>query len=244
MDVVAATIHFIQSKFSGEASGHDWEHIRRVQETSLRLLDQEDKPGTNRKVVELAALLHDIADWKFNDGNDHAGPAAAENWLTSQHEDPEVIHHVCRIIRHLSFKGGGVQTPMETEEGKIVQDADRLDAIGAIGIARAFAYGGFRKREMFNPNILPKRHETASEYKAAQSTTINHFFEKLLLLKDRMNTRSGKRAAEIRQQFMVKFLQQFFAECHEESSCQARELKKFERSGEHGPVPKQGEGRQ
>ncbi|WP_010632590.1 HD domain-containing protein [Sporolactobacillus vineae] len=228
MDVVAATVNFVQNKFSGEASGHDWAHIRRVYETSLRLLEQEDRPGTSRKVVELAALLHDLVDWKFNDGDDHAGPEAAEDWLTSQHEDPETIHHVCRIIRRISFKGAGVPTPMETEEGKIVQDADRLDAIGAIGIARAFAYGGFKKREMFNPDILPEMHETASRYKVSQSTTINHFFEKLLLLKDRMNTRSGKKEAEKRQQMMIKFLQQFFTECHEESSSQARELRKFE----------------
>lgn len=228
MDVVTATINFVKNKFSDESSGHDWEHIRRVYETSLRLLEQENLPGANRRVVALAALLHDIADWKFNGGDDDAGPAAAEKWLAGQHEDPEVIHHVCRIIRHISFKGAGVPTPMETEEGKIVQDADRLDAIGAVGIARAFAYGGFRQREMFNPEVLPKSHETAQDYKTAQSTTINHFYEKLLLLKDRMNTSSGRKAAEARHQVMVRFLQHFYEESHQTSSWHARKLSDYE----------------
>lgn len=228
MDVITETMNLVKNKFSGEASGHDWAHIKRVYETSLQLLEQENRPGTNKRVVALAALLHDIADWKFNGGDDDAGPAAAEKWLASQHEDPEIIKLVCRIIRHLSFKGAGVPTPMETEEGKIVQDADRLDAIGAVGIARAFAYGGFRQREMFNPDVPPKSHETAQDYKIAQSTTINHFYEKLLLLKDRMNTSSGRKAAEARHQVMVQFLQHFFEESHEASSWHARELSNYE----------------
>lgn len=227
MDVVPATINFIKKKFSGEASGHDWWHSKRVYDTSLQLLKLENNPRTNKEVVALAALLHDIADWKFNKGDENAGPEAAKEWLTSQHADPKITQHVCRIIRYLSYKGAGVPTPMETEEGMIVQDADRLDAIGAVGIARAFAYGGYKKREMFDPDDLPKMHRTAAEYKTSQSTTINHFFEKLLLLKNRMNTKAGRKMAEERQQIMIGFLGQFFEECHEETSWHARKLNCF-----------------
>ncbi len=227
MNLVEATKIFIREKFYGEGSGHDWGHIQRVYHTSLQLLEREPNPGANRRVIELAALLHDIADWKFSNGDDEAGSRAAEIWLKSQDTDQKTMDHVCRIISHLSFKGAGIPTPMQTREGKIVQDADRLDAIGAIGIARAFAYGGFKKRAMFDPEIIPKEHHTAEGYKREQSTTVNHFFEKLLLLKDRMNTEAGKALAEERHQFMILFLNQFFKESDAALSWHAKALLMF-----------------
>lgn len=229
MSIVEETKGLIREKFYGEGSGHDWEHIRRVYQTSLQLLELERDPGVNKEVVELAALLHDIDDWKFNGGDDAAGPEAAGRWLKSRHIGEQMIDHVCRIISRLSFKGAGVPTPMQTLEGKIVQDADRLDAIGAVGIARAFAYGGFKKRAMFDPNILPQMHHSAEDYKQKQSTTVNHFFEKLFLLKDRMNTEAGKALAEERQRFMILYLNQFFEESGEQDSWHAGALQALER---------------
>ncbi|MDN3955218.1 HD domain-containing protein [Sporolactobacillus laevolacticus] len=228
MDIVSRTADYVKSKFYGEGSGHDWWHIHRVYETSLQIMEREHHDGVNKEVVALAALLHDIADWKFNNGDDEAGPSVAAEWLESQQASPSVIESVCEIIRHLSFKGAGVPTPMDNLEGKIVQDADRLDAIGAIGIARAFAYGGYKNREMFDSEILPQSHQTAEEYKAQQSTTVNHFYEKLLLLRDRMNTETGKKIAEERHHFMVQFLEQFFRESHDEACWHAQELQQFQ----------------
>jgi uncharacterized protein len=224
MDLVTRTIEFIKSKSYGEGSGHDWWHIHRVYETSLQIMKSEYIDGLNEEVVALAALLHDIADWKFNNGDDEAGPHAAADWLKSQNADALVTEEVCTIIRELSFKGAGVETPMTSLEGEIVQDADRLDAIGAIGIARAFAYGGYKNREMFDPNVLPQIHQTAAAYKAQQSTTVNHFYEKLFLLRDRMNTETGKKIAEERHRFMIQFLEQFYRESHEGTCWHAQEL--------------------
>jgi uncharacterized protein len=163
-------------------------------------------------VVELAALLHDVADWKFHDGDDTVGPRVAREILEEHHVDSSIIDHVAGIISTLSFKGAGVATPMETLEGKIVQDADRLDAIGAIGIARAFAYGGNKSREMYNPEQKPVMHDSKETYFHNGSHTINHFYEKLLLLKDRMNTDAAKQIAQGRHEFMKEFLERFYRE--------------------------------
>ncbi|SFG23764.1 HD domain-containing protein [Sporolactobacillus nakayamae] len=224
MDLVTRTANYVQEQFYGEGSGHDWWHIHRVYETSMQIMAHEDAKSIKEDIVALAALLHDIADWKFNGGDDEAGPRAAADWLESQNADARIIEDVCTIIRELSFKGAGVQTPMSSMEGKIVQDADRLDAIGAVGIARAFAYGGYKKRELFDPNVLPVLHQTAEHYKAQRSTTVNHFYEKLLLLRDRMNTETGKKLAEQRHLFMLSFLNRFFEESHETNSKHAQML--------------------
>lgn len=164
-------------------------------------------------IVELAALLHDIADWKFNGGDESAGPSAARDWMERIGVDPECINHVCDIIATMSFKGSGVETEMATIEGKCVQDADRLDAIGAVGIARTFAFGGHFGRPIYDPEIEPILHRSAAEYKASAGPTINHFYEKLLLLKDRMQTTTGRKLAQGRHQFMEAFLAQFYSEC-------------------------------
>jgi uncharacterized protein len=163
-------------------------------------------------VVELAALLHDIADWKFNDGDINEGPLQSRVWLQSLGVDQGVISHVCEIIGGISYKGAGVTTTMRTIEGKVVQDADRLDAIGAIGIARTFAYGGHINHEIYNPEKKPELHNTFEEYRNGTGSVINHFYEKLLLLKDLMNTETAKRIAIGRHSFMEKFLDRFFGE--------------------------------
>jgi uncharacterized protein len=163
-------------------------------------------------VTELAALLHDIADWKFYAGDEKAGSRAAREWLAQFNIDETTISHVCEIIDDLSFKGAGVRTPMKTKEGMVVQDADRLDAIGAIGVARAFAYGGHKGQELHNPDVDPVHHTTFEQYKNSRSTTINHFSEKLLLLKDLINTETARRIAAQRHEFMAEYLNRFFLE--------------------------------
>lgn len=190
-------------------SGHDWWHIYRVWNTAKELADNE---GADRTIVELAALLHDIGDWKFHNGDETVGPAQARKWLNQLGTGQDVVSQVCEIISTISYKGAGVSTPMKTLEGKIVQDADRLDAIGAIGIARAFAYGGYAKRLIYHPQQPPILHGSFKEYKNSKGHTVNHFHEKLLLLKDRMNTTAGKNLAEERHRFMEVYLKQFFKE--------------------------------
>ena len=207
--IIQKTEEFIKSKLTGEGSGHDWWHVYRVWKMAVQIAKQEQ---VDIFVVELGALLHDIADWKFNDGDEEIGPALARNWLESLEVDENVIIHVCRIIHDISFKGAGVVTSMKTKEGMIVQDADRLDAMGAIGISRAFAYGGSKGREMFNPALKPEKHDSFEQYKTNRGTTINHFYEKLLLLKDLMNTDTAKKIAENRHAVMEKFLNDFFLE--------------------------------
>ena len=162
-------------------------------------------------IVQLAALLHDLDDWKFNDPEDET-PHRAKAWLDSFSLDPSITDAVCRIIRHISFKGAKVANKMDSLEGFIVQDADRLDAIGAIGIARAFAYGGYKNRPLYDPDSLPQTHQTFEQYKNSNSATINHFYEKLLLLKGMMNTATAKRIAEQRHAYMVQYLHQFMNE--------------------------------
>lgn len=198
----------IKDRFSNEASGHDWWHIFRVHQLSKKISETE---GGNLFIIELAALLHDIADWKFNN-DEKAGSREARKLQSELCVDKSVIKDVCQIIDEISFKGAGVSTPMSSIEGQIVQDADRLDAIGAIGIARTFAYGGHKGRIMYNPEIKPELHQTFNDYKKSSAPTINHFYEKLLLLKDRMNTPTGKQIAEKRHKFMEEYLDEFYAE--------------------------------
>ncbi|MFA6064524.1 MAG: HD domain-containing protein [archaeon] len=205
--VIKLTEGYARKTLEGELSGHDYWHVYRVWKTAKFIAKKEKADSF---IVELAALLHDIADWKAYDGDTTIGPRLAREWLESIEVDAQTISHVCEIINDLSFKGAEVKTPMRTLEGKIVQDADRLDAIGAIGIARTFAYGASKGREMYNPSIPPKKHKTFEEYKQSKSVTINHFYEKLLLLKDLMNTKTAKKLAKERHKFMEEFLDQFF----------------------------------
>lgn len=208
--LVQKTVAFIQNQFQGESSGHDWWHVYRVWKNALTIVEKE--PGANQLVVELAALLHDVADWKFHGGDEAAGPREARRWLEQNGVEPEVVEQVCAIIAGVTFKGAGVATPMETLEGKIVQDADRLDAIGAIGIARAFAYGGHQGRTLYEPDQPPETHHSFVAYQKNTGSTINHFYEKLLLLQDRMLTSTGQALAEERHQYMQGFLDQFYRE--------------------------------
>lgn len=208
-EITEKTAQHVRGVLSGEGSGHDWFHIERVTRMALRLAQEE---GADRYVTELAALLHDIADWKFAGGDHEAGSRVARKWLESLSVETPTIDHVCEIIDGLSFKGAGVKTPMRTLEGQCVQDADRLEAIGAIGVARAFAYGGHKGQPMHDPEKTPQAHATFEAYKKNDGTTINHFYEKLLLLKDRMNTASGKRLAAARHVYLEQFLEQFLAE--------------------------------
>jgi uncharacterized protein len=212
--VVRATETLVRERLGGDASGHDWLHIDRVRRLALRLAREEEATGAalDVRVIELAALLHDLEDWKFAGGDETAAPRAAAAWLTERGVDPETIAHVANIVGTLSFKGAGVPTPMATTEGAIVQDADRLDAIGAIGIGRTFAYGGSRGHPMYDPDTQPELHGSFAAYKASTGTTINHFPEKLLLLRDRMNTASARRLAARRHDVMEAFLAQFLAE--------------------------------
>jgi uncharacterized protein len=203
------TADYVRSLLVGEGSGHDWWHIYRVWKMSVRIAKEEN---ANLLVVELGALLHDIADWKFNDGDEEVGPARARAWLQGLMVDEAIIEQVCQIVRDISYKGAGVATPMPTIEGQVVQDADRLDAIGAIGIARTFAYGGSTAREMYNPAQNPVLHQSFEQYKKGNGSTINHFYEKLLLLKERMNTATAKRLAQQRHKVMEEFLDEFYLE--------------------------------
>lgn len=207
--VMEETARFVRSRMAADASGHDWWHVHRVRQTALSLADAE---GADREVCELAALLHDVADWKFHEGDETAGPRVVREWLGTQSVDLTVVEHVAAIVEQLSFKGAGVATEMPTLEGKCVQDADRLDAIGAIGIARTFAFGGAFGRQMYDPDHPPELHATFAAYKSKSGPTINHFYEKLLLLRDRMQTATGRRWAEERHRFLEVFLDQFFRE--------------------------------
>lgn len=208
-DVLDRTAAFIQETLGEDCTGHDWHHVGRVRQTALYIGKEE---GADLFVVELAALLHDVADWKFHDGDESAGPTAARNWLEKLKIDEATIDHVCDIVAGLSFKGAGVATEMKTLEGKAVQDADRLDALGAIGIARTFAYGGHKGQPIYDPDLPPTPHDSFEAYKSSNGTSINHFYEKLLLLKDRMNTPTAQRIAEQRHNLMEQFLQKFFQE--------------------------------
>jgi len=210
-EIITRTTEHVRALLAGEGSGHDWWHIERVRTTALRIAREE---RGDPYVTELAALLHDVADHKFHGGDSTAGPRAARAWLESVGVDGPTTEHVCEIVEGVSFKGAGVPTPMRTTEGKAVQDADRLDAIGAIGIARAFAYGGSRGRALFEPSAPPEAHGSFEAYRSSEGSTVNHFHEKLLLLRDRMQTGAGRRIAEGRHAFMEEFLERFLDEWH------------------------------
>ena len=211
--LIENTISFVNKELQGAEGGHDWFHIERVYKNALNISKEENCDET---IVGLGALLHDIADSKFHGGDETVGPRVAREFLESQNTSEEIIVHVINIIENISFKGGNFERKFSSIELDIVQDADRLDAIGAIGIARCFNYGGFKNRSLYNPEIPVNRNMSKEEYKNSVSPTINHFYEKLLLLKDKMNTKSGKKIAEERHNYMEKFLEQFFAECEGE----------------------------
>jgi uncharacterized protein len=208
-DIIEQTVSFVQKTLENAEGGHDWWHIHRVWTNARHIAQNED---CDFLVVELAALLHDIADSKFHNGDEEIGPATAANFLNSINVSADIVEHVQQIIRHMSFKASFDKAGFHSTELAVVQDADRLDAIGAIGIARAFTYGGFKDREIYNPNIKPNLNMTKEEYKNTTAPTINHFYEKLLLLKDKMNTGTGKRMALQRHNFMEDFLKQFYSE--------------------------------
>lgn len=203
---ITETEAFVRERLGEESTGHDWYHVDRVRRTALMIGAAE---GADLPVVELAALLHDIADWKFHGGDHDAGPRVAADWLASLGVPAETIDAIGTIIGEVSFKGAGVATRPTTLEGKVVQDADRLDALGAIGIARTFAYGGHKGQPLHDPLLAPVKHDSFEAYKTNKGTSINHFHEKLLLLKDRMNTDAARRLAASRHQFMEHFLAQF-----------------------------------
>ena len=207
--LIDKTISFVKEKLENAEGGHDWFHIERVYKNALLIAKEEDCDIT---VVQLGALLHDIADSKFHDGDETVGPKTARTFLENKNVDEQTIAHVINIIENISFKGGNFDKQFTSKELDIVQDADRLDAIGAIGIARTFNYGGFKNRPLYNPEIAPNLAMSKSEYKNSEAPTLNHFYEKLLLLKDKMNTATGKKIALQRHLFMENFLSQFYAE--------------------------------
>lgn len=206
---IERTEALVREQFATDATGHDWHHIRRVRDLAVRF---GKELNADLVLVELGALLHDIADWKFHDGDSDLGPRKASDWLLLLGAPGKVADQVAAIVREISFKGAGVATPMSSLEGQIVQDADRLEAIGAIGIARAFAYGGSKGRAMHDPDVPPMMHGSFEAYKKNTGPTLNHFYEKLFLLKDRMNTEPAKRLAQHRHEVMRKFVDQFLAE--------------------------------
>ena len=208
-DILRKAEEYIKNLLADDGAGHDWWHIYRVHKLakSINAVEKADA-----FIVELAAYLHDIADHKYHGGDHTVGPVEARKWMMNEGVDEWSMSQVENIIREVSFKGAGLETPMSSLEGKIVQDADRLDAIGAIGIARTFAYGGSRDRLMYDPQVAPVLHSDFESYKKSTAPTINHFYEKLLLLKDRMNTETAKKMAEERHLFMEAYLKQFFEE--------------------------------
>lgn len=208
-ELINKTIVFVKKELENAEGGHDWFHIERVYRNALLIAKGETCDIT---VVKLGALLHDIADSKFHSGDETVGPRTARAFLEKENVSEEIISHVISIIENISFKGGNTVKKFHSKELDVVQDADRLDAIGAIGVARTFNYGGFKNRPMYNPEIAPKMDMNKEEYKASDAPTINHFYEKLLLLKDKMNTTTGKQIAEQRHRFMETFLGQFYAE--------------------------------
>jgi uncharacterized protein len=207
-DIIQKTTEYIKQEFGDDSSGHDWWHIYRVWKNAITICEREK---ADLFIVQLAALLHDLDDWKFNE-NEGETPQRAKAWMDFCGVNPQINQTVCEIIMHISYKGAQVENKMKSLEGFIVQDADRLDAIGAIGIGRAFAYGGYKNRPMYDPETQNQMHATFEQYKNSKSATINHFYEKLLLLKDKMNTSTAKRIAEQRHEIMLRFLDQFMNE--------------------------------
>ena len=209
-EVIGRTANFVKEKLRNDSTGHDWWHTYRVWKMSLRLAREEK--DVDMFVVQLGALLHDIADWKFNNGDDKAGLRIADQWLGSLGVSRDVISHVCDVIDNVTYRGANVKTFMGSREGMIVQDADRLDVLGAIGIARTFSYGAKNDRPMHDPSQKPVMHSTFEEYKKSKSTTVNHFYEKILLLKDMMNTQTAKEIAQERHKFVEAYLEKFLDE--------------------------------
>lgn len=209
--ILSETEKFVKEKMQADSTGHDWWHVDRVRKNALKIADNE---GGDSFIIELGALLHDIADWKFVESSDF-GASVAREWLVSTGVDESMISQVCEIIMHISFKGAGEENKMKSIEGKIVQDADRLDALGAIGIARCFATGSKFGNSIYDPNLEVMIHKSFVEYKSAKTTSINHFYEKLLLLKDKMNTETGRQMATERHKFMEEFLERFYDEFEE-----------------------------
>jgi uncharacterized protein len=207
--IIQKTIEFVKEALHNAEGGHDWWHIQRVWNLSKQIAKTEK---VDIFIVELGALLHDIADSKFHDGNEQIGPQKARNYLGSLNVDEETIVHIENIISNISFKGGNHSQKFKSPELDVVQDADRLDALGAIGIARTFNYGGHKGREIYNPNIKPNLNMNKEEYKNSTAPTLNHFYEKLLLLKDRMNTKTGEIMAKHRHDFMQQYLEEFYLE--------------------------------
>ncbi|MEY2970719.1 MAG: hypothetical protein RLZZ599_1092 [Bacteroidota bacterium] len=207
--IIQITIEYVKTALKNSEGGHDWFHIERVWKNAKLIATEEE---CDLELVELAALLHDIADSKFHDGDEEIGPKTAQDWLERSSYPPERIARIVQIIRAISYKGGKNEHKDHSIEFKVVQDADRLDAIGAIGIARTFNYGGFKNRPLYNPEIPANLNLSKEEYKNNPGPTINHFYEKLLLLKDLMNTATGRRIAQERHEFMETFLSQFFQE--------------------------------
>ncbi len=208
-EIIKMTEDYVKKELEKESSGHDWWHTDRVRNMAKSIAKKE---GGNLFIIELASLLHDIGDWKLVVGDESVGPNMAKGWLKKLKVKNNIIDEVSDIIANVSFKGANYKNKMKTIEGKIVQDADRLDAIGAIGIARVFAFRGHHGGQMHDPDIKPKVNKTVEEYKRMDNTAINHFYEKLLLLKDRMNTETAKKIAEERHEFMEEFLKEFFKE--------------------------------
>lgn len=207
--IILAIEEEIKEQFMNEGTGHDWYHIDRVRKIALHI---QEKEGGDRIIIELAALLHDISDHKFNGGDFELGGSIARGMLTNLTVDKDIINAVAYIVENVSYKGSGVRDKMNSLEGRIVQDADRLDAIGAIGIARTFAYGGKVGQPIYDPTIPPKENQSLESYQNDKSHTINHFYEKLLLIQDRMHTSVGKEMAKERTAYMNGFLLQFYKE--------------------------------
>jgi uncharacterized protein len=208
-NIITNTIAFVKKQLANAEGGHDWFHIERVYKNAMLIAKNE---SADILVIQLGALLHDIADSKFHDGDETIGPKMAREFLLKQDVDLQTIDHVIDIIENISFKGGNEAQKFKSAELDVVQDADRLDAMGAIGIARCFNYGGFKNREIYNPDIEPSLMMGKAEYKASNGPSINHFYEKLLLLKHKMNTKTGKALAEKRHAFMELYLEQFYKE--------------------------------
>lgn len=208
-NLIQTTKEFVKNSLQGAEGGHDYFHIERVYNNALLINKKEQ---ADPEVIALGALLHDIADSKFHNGDETVGPRVAREFLEGQQVREITIAHVVKIIENVSYKGGNFSREFDSPELRIIQDADRLDAIGAIGIARCFNYGGFKNRPLYDPSIPPKLNMTKEEYKNSQAPTINHFYEKLLLLKDKMHTAAAKEIAEARHEYMLEFLNQFYQE--------------------------------
>lgn len=206
--IISKTEKYIREVFEKDCTGHDWWHIFRVRKLALKIAENEN---ADLFVVEMAALLHDLDDWKLSN-NTNGKPEKTIEWLTQFDMPANETDHIIEIINEVSFKGAGVETVAGSIESKVVQDADRLDAIGAIGVARTFAYGGHKNRLIYHPGIKPEMHKSFEDYKKTTAPTINHFYEKLLLLKDRINTDTAMKMAEKRHRFMLNFLNQFYEE--------------------------------